>query len=91
MLEAVARRFGDRAGSPRDYFEQSWAEEEWTRGCFMTHFPPGVLTSFGSVLRDPVGRVHWAGTETATRSNGFVDGAIRAGERAAEEIMALSS
>ena len=55
----------------------------------MTHFPPGVLTSFGSVLRDPVGRVHWAGTETATRSNGFVDGAVRAGERAAEEIMLL--
>ncbi len=87
VLEAVTRRFGVAAAAPREYIEQSWADEEWTRGCYMTHFPPGVLTSFGPALRAPVNRIHWAGTETATRSNGFIDGAIRAGERAADEVL----
>jgi monoamine oxidase len=88
VLHAVVNRFGAKAAAPRAYIEQSWADEEWTRGCYMTHFPPGVLTSFGPALRAPVGRIHWAGTETATRSNGFVDGAIRAGERVAQECLA---
>jgi monoamine oxidase len=68
--------------------EQSWADEEWTRGCFMAHYAPGVLTQLGHVLREPVGRVHWAGTETSPVMNGFIDGAVRSGERAAEEVLA---
>jgi monoamine oxidase len=88
VLAALGRRFGAKAASPREYVETCFADEEWTRGCFMAHFPPGVLTSFRSVLRDPIGRIHWAGTETAGRSNGFIDGAIRAGERVAREVLA---
>jgi len=87
VLDAVARRFGAAAATPREYSEHCWADEEWTRGCYMAHYPPGVLTNFGPALRAPFDRIHWAGTETATRSNGFVDGAIRAGERAAEEVL----
>ena len=49
--------------------------------------PPGVLTQYGRVLRTPVGRVHWAGTETAMKSHGAIDGAIRSGLRAAEEVI----
>jgi monoamine oxidase len=41
----------------------------------------------GPLLRRPFGRVHWAGTETATVSHGAVDGAIRSGERAAAEVL----
>jgi monoamine oxidase len=88
VLDAMTRRFGPKAATPREYIEHCWADEVWTRGCFMSHYPPGVLTNFGPALRTAFGRVHWAGTETATRSNGFVDGAIRAGERAAEEVLA---
>ena len=87
VIDALTRRFGPTAATPREYAEHCWADEEWTRGCYMAHYPPGVLTNFGPALRAPVGRIHWAGTETATRSNGFVDGAIRAGERAAEEVL----
>lgn len=90
VLDAVTRRFGAKAAAPTEYVEQAFTDEEWTRGCYMAHFPPGVLTSFRSVLRDPIGRIHWAGTETATRSNGFIDGAVRAGERAAAEVIAAS-
>ena len=53
----------------------------------MAHLRPGVLTRYGSLLRQPFGRVHWAGTETATLSHGAVDGAVRSGERAALEIL----
>ena len=75
-------------GLPNRFIERSWADEEWTRGCSMAHFPPGVLTRHGHLLREPFGRVHWAGTETATVSHGAIDGAVRSGERAAAEVLA---
>jgi len=53
----------------------------------MAHLPPGILTKYGSLYREPFGRVHWAGTETATTSHGAIDGAVRSGERAASEIL----
>ena len=49
---------------------------------------PGTMGRYGRVLRRPEGRVHWAGTDTATVWNGYMDGAIQAGERAADEVLA---
>jgi monoamine oxidase len=49
--------------------------------------PPGVLSTYGVALREPVGRIHWAGTETATYWNGYMDGAVSAGLRAAREVL----
>jgi monoamine oxidase len=83
----LVKRFGPKAAAPLEYEEQNWAEQEWTRGCSMAHFPPGVLTRYGRLIRQPVGRIHWAGTETAGRSHGAMDGAIRSGERAAAEVL----
>jgi len=40
------------------------------------------------VIRQPHGRIHWAGTETSTKWMGYIDGAIRSGERAAGEVLA---
>ena len=87
-LACLVRYFGEPAGRPLDYVEQSWAEEEYTRGCYAGYMPPGVWTTFGEALREPVGRIHWAGTETATVWNGYMDGAVQSGERAAAEVMA---
>ena len=86
-LDILTTRFGPKAASPLEVVELDWANEEWTRGCSMAHFPPGVLTQFGRLLRQPVGRIHWAGTETAGTSHGAIDGAVRSGERAAAEIL----
>ncbi|MGH9306812.1 MAG: flavin monoamine oxidase family protein [Acidimicrobiales bacterium] len=86
-LGAISRRFGPKASSPLEVMEQNWAEEEWTRGCSMAHFGTGVLTQYGRMLRQVVGRVHWAGTETAGTSYGAIDGAVRSGERVASEIL----
>jgi monoamine oxidase len=87
VLDELTDRFGPRAAEPREFVETAWWTEEWTRGCSMAHFPPGMLTRYGPLLRDPFDRVHWAGTETATISHGAMDGAVRSGERAAAEIL----
>jgi monoamine oxidase len=87
VLEAMVERFGPRAGTPSAFVETPWWKEQWTRGCSMAHWSQGILTRYGSLLRQPLGRVHWAGTETATISYGAIDGAVRSGERAAAEIL----
>lgn len=56
-------------------------------GGMIAHTPPGVLTEFGPALREPCGRIHWAGTETSAVMYGFIDGAVRSGERAAAEVI----
>jgi monoamine oxidase len=85
VIDELSTLFGPAAARPTDYREQLWADEPWTAGC-TSPLPPGVLTSLGSALRQPVGRVHWAGTETALRWTGYMDGAVRAGQRAAVEV-----
>jgi monoamine oxidase len=87
VLAALTARFGARAGNPRAFIETAWWTEQWTRGCSMAHFPPGILTRYGHLLRRPFGRVHWAGTETSTKSHGAIDGAILSGERVGAEIL----
>lgn len=86
VLTHLADLFGDDALRPDEYVEFDWLGEEWTRGCFSGHFVPGAWTTFGPALREPVGPLHWAGTETAVRWNGYFDGAVESGHRAAEEI-----
>jgi monoamine oxidase len=87
VVDSFGRLFGPRARSPRDYIEQAWTEEPWSRGCYVGFMPPGVWTSHGPALRAPLGPLHWAGAETATRWNGYMDGAIESGERAASEVL----
>jgi monoamine oxidase len=86
-LASLARCFGPRALEPLDYLEVDWAAEPYSRGCPVGIAPPGVLTAYGAALREPVGAIHWAGTETSTYWNGYMDGAVRSGERAAREVL----
>lgn len=85
VLGSFERLFGAAARRPRELIEQNWSEEPWTRGCYAGYMPPGVWSDFGSALRAPVGRIHWAGTETSEVFAGYMDGAVRSGERAAAE------
>ncbi len=88
VVEGLARVFGPRAARPERFIERSWADEEWTRGCYGCYFPPGGWTSYGEALRAPIGPLHWAGAETGTRWSGYMDGAVQSGERAAREVLA---
>ncbi|MEU7630300.1 flavin monoamine oxidase family protein [Nocardia sp. NPDC049220] len=87
ILGELVERFGDKARSPVDYIEQNWSVERYSGGGMLSHAPTGVLTQFGRALREPCGRIHWAGTESSAVMCGWVDGAIRSGERAASEVM----
>ncbi len=86
-LNAFATFFGEQALAPVRYLDHSFMNEEWSRGCYAGVMGPGVWTTLGHVLREPVGRIHWAGTETSDVWNGYIDGAVRSGERVAKEIM----
>ncbi|MFL5829387.1 MAG: flavin monoamine oxidase family protein [Solirubrobacteraceae bacterium] len=87
-LESYVRYFGGQAGAPKKYFDQVWDKEIYTGGCPVGVMPPGVMTEYGRALRAPVGRIHWAGTETATVWTGYMDGAVQSGQRAASEALA---
>jgi monoamine oxidase len=89
VLAQFARIFQDnRFLAPSEYFEMDWTLEQWSRGGPTAIAGPGTLTSFGPALRAPVGRIHWAGTETSDYWQGYMDGAVRSGERAANEVAA---
>lgn len=86
VLDDFVRYFGPRAAEPLEYVEQAWSNEPWSAGCYAGNMTPGTLTGYGDVLREPVERIHWAGTETATQWCGYMDGAIQSGRRAAREV-----
>jgi monoamine oxidase len=88
-LADFAQAFGERCLSPIDYFEQDWTSEQYSRGCPVSVVAPGVVTEFLPNLTVPFLRTHWAGTETATYWNGYMDGAISSGQRAAGEVLEL--
>jgi monoamine oxidase len=86
VLSEFVRFFGAEAGTPITFVEKNWLEEEWSRGCYVGVTSPGTLTSFGTALREPCGRIHWAGTETAVDWMGYMEGALQSAERAAQEV-----
>ncbi|MFC9238634.1 flavin monoamine oxidase family protein [Streptomyces decoyicus] len=86
-LNALAERFGPQARRPTQYLETDWSAQQWSLGGMIGHFPPGTLTGYGSALREPVGRIHWASSESATLMHGLMEGAVRSGERAAHEVL----
>lgn len=91
VLDGFARLFGPRAARPERWLVQDWTAETWSRGGPVAFAPPGTLTALGRALAEPVGPIHWAGTETAERWAGYMDGAVRAGERAARQACAALS
>jgi len=86
VVTLLAQLFGEAASVPIDYVEMDWGNETYTAGC-VSSIAPGVLTSVGTSLREPFIRIHWAGTETAIEWNGYMEGAVRAGKRAAIEVL----
>jgi monoamine oxidase len=87
VLASLGRLLGADAAAPDALVIQDWQREEWTRGGYAAFFPPGGWTSYGSAFRAPCGRVHWAGTETTGEWNGYMEGALRSGKRAAAEML----
>lgn len=89
VLKDYTTYFGAKAASPTSFVLQRWNNEAYTRGGPVSIAAPGVLTRYGPALREPVGGIHWAGTETSMYWMGFMDGAVRSGERVAKEVLAV--
>jgi len=89
-VECFARYFGPRARDITEYIERDWMAEEFTRGCYGAHFTPGVWTAYGSALRPPIGRIHFAGADHSAVWNGYMEGAVRSGEEAADDVLSLA-
>jgi monoamine oxidase len=88
VLRCFAKVVGPPAYETRAYHELDWTAEPWTLGGPTSVAAPGVLTAYGPWLGQPHGRVHWAGAELSPYWNGFMDGAVRSGETAAQEVLA---
>jgi monoamine oxidase len=88
VLAEMAARFGPKALTPERIIEMNWSTQVWTRGCYGGYLAPGATWAFRSAVRDPVGPLHWAGTETSPVWPTFIEGAIRSGEHAAAEALA---
>jgi monoamine oxidase len=88
VLTTFVRYFGARAGEPLEYREKNWGDDPFCRGVDGGYWPPGVWTRYGPALRAPIGNLHWAGTETASIWNGKMEGALLAGRREAQIVLA---
>ena len=86
VLACFADLFGPKALHPIDYLDHRWGSEDFAPGGPTAAVPPGSWTQYGQWLRRPVDGVFWAGTETADTWTGFLDGAVRSGQRAANEV-----
>ena len=87
VLDSLARSFGPEARRPQHYVDKAWPNDQWARGCYGGFMPPGGWLDHGQALRAPIGPIHWAGAETATVWNGYMDGAVSSGHRAANEVV----
>ena len=87
VLACFARYFGDRALRPVGYAELDWGAEVYSRGGYAGLPTPGLLLDHGPALSEAVGRIYWAGTETAAEWTGYMEGAVASGGRAAREVL----
>lgn len=80
LVPSVRARFNGRA------WLDNWPHDPWTRGSYLG-FGPGQYTRYWGLLASPEGRIHFAGEHTSTFGQGYLDGAIESGERAARELL----
>ena len=87
VLGELVRYLGPKAAGITDFTVQRWGLEEHLWGGPTAVAPKNIFSQYGSALRKPVGGIHFAGTETSEYWPGYMDGAIRSGKRAAQEIV----
>ncbi|MBB2921272.1 flavin monoamine oxidase family protein [Cellulomonas cellasea] len=87
VVRHLVHLYGERARRHIDYTSFAWGNDDFAPGGPNPAVGPKAWTTFGRFLREPVGRVHWAGTETADETSGTMNGAILSGQRAAREVV----
>ncbi|MBB3601402.1 monoamine oxidase [Mycolicibacterium sp. BK556] len=87
LTAELVRHYGSKAAKPEFYVDGEWADRQWTRGCYNANLGPHVWTAYGPALSAPIGVIHWASTDTATYWSAYMEGAVDAGERAAQAVI----
>jgi monoamine oxidase len=87
MLEKLMKYFGRTAESPLFYEDFSMSDEAWSRGCYAGIYPTGAWTGFQAAYAKTENDIFWAGTEASKVWFGYIEGAVRAGEVAAENVL----
>jgi monoamine oxidase len=90
-LNELAAVYGEQARNTTDIAIHTMMSEEYSLGCPVSTPSPRMWTMLGEWMRKPVGPIHWAGTETSTKYCGYMEGAVFAGQRVADEILAQQS
>ena len=85
VIASLVRFFGPEAAHCIGYDDNDWLTEPYTHG-YVGSMGPGVMTRFGAALREPCGRIHWASSETSEEWAGYIEGGLRSGIRAAQEV-----
>jgi monoamine oxidase len=86
VIRGLKKAFGCEAAAPLEYLEKNWTQERYSLGCYTGTLGPGALMQFGPALRESVGRIFFAGTESSPIWTGYIEGALRSGARVAAEI-----
>lgn len=89
VIEQAAKFFPQIAAEVEIGETIHWGENEWARGAFSV-FGPGQLKRLLPLLARPEGRLHFAGEYTSWW-NGWAEGALESGERAAREVAAAAN
>lgn len=87
ILRSLANYLGDEALEPVVYFETDFANEEWTRGAYAASYDLGGLHRYGAYQSEPVGPIRFACSDIAAEGYQHVDGAVRMGQKVADEIL----
>ena len=66
-----------------------WEDDPWARGGYAV-FDPAYAPRLRAWLARPTGRIVFAGEHTSLRWQGYMNGAIESGKRAAAEVRALA-
>jgi monoamine oxidase len=64
----------------------SWVDDPWVKGSY-AGFYPGQYTKYWGYLSKQEGGVHFAGEHTSTHSQGYLNGGVESGDRAAREVL----
>ena len=88
VVQDYVRYFGPQASNVSEWVIQRWDNELFSRGGPVAIAGPGTISKYGPSLRQCEDGIHWAGTESSDYWVGYMSGALRAGKRAANEILA---
>ena len=89
VVKQLTDLFGPQAAHPIDYIDHCWGTDSFAPGGPNPAVAPYATSRYGSVMSEPHGRVHWAGTETAGEWTGSMNGAVLSARRVSAEVARL--